>query len=377
MRDVPLAMNPLKHPFNRCRTNREASNKRTRAPTADSTPNPKGRPDEATKTRKTCSAALVVFQSLAASQGSHIVPTAKLILFVMLGLFGAAFALVWVNDLMRRRHWLRPTWFHAFVGFITDFLDTLGIGSFAVTTTLYRPARVVLDERIPGTLNVGHCLPTIVQALIYITIVEVDITTLLLTIAASVVGATFGAGVVAHWPRRQIQVGMGLALLVAALFILARLVNLLPAGGDATGLDGVQLLAACVGNFIFGALMTIGVGAYAPIMVMISILGMNPKTAFPIMMGSCAFLMPVAGIRFIRADAYDRAAALGLTLAGIPAVLIAALLVKELPLDVVRWMVVMIVVYTALAMLAAAVKEAFLRDRPPSLESSETGPRQE
>lgn len=311
---------------------------------------------------------------------------AKNTLLILLGVVAAWFAAMWLTQLSRRRNLLLaagddpdsavppsvvpapPTtmatgaggskivngWYYAFVGFVTDFMDTLGIGSFATTTTLFRLRNAVDDEKIPGTLNVGHALPTIAQAFIYITIVEIEIETLWLLIAASVLGSWLGAGVVTRLPRRGIQIGMGVALIAAAGLILGRLLKLFPEGGDALGLDGSRLAIAFAGNFLFGALMTIGVGAYAPIMVMVSLLGMNPKSAFPLMMGSCAFLMPIASARFVRAGKYDAPAALGLTLFGIPAVLLAAFIVKELPLDVVRWLVIVVVLYTATSMLWAA-----------------------
>ena len=281
----------------------------------------------------------------------------KLTLFVVLAVLAVVFCGVWGYELNRTRRWCIPTAYQALVGFITDFLDTLGVGSFAVTTTLYRLRKTIPDELIPGTLNVGHCLPTIAQAFIYISIINVEMPTLILTILSAVLGAWQGAGFVITWPRQRIQLGMGLALLAAAGLIIARPTHLLPPGGQANGLEGGYLIAALVGNFIFGALMMIGVGAYAPIMIMVSLLGMNPTTAFPIMMGSCAFLMPTAGMRIIRADTYDARAALGLAVAGIPGVLLAAFIVKELPLEVVRWLVVVVVVYTALSMLWAAIRE--------------------
>jgi uncharacterized membrane protein YfcA len=280
-----------------------------------------------------------------------------------LAFVGLVFGIVWVRVLRRNGRFRVPDFLQTVVGFITDFLDTLGVGSFAVTTAIYRSRKMVPDELIPGTLNVGHALPTIVQAFIYIAIVKVEIQTLVLTILASVLGAWIGAGYVTRWPKKQIQRGMGLALLAAAGLILARLTGLLPKGGDALGLSGGYLVAALIGNFVFGALMMIGVGAYAPIMVMVSLLGMNPDTAFPIMMGSCAFLMPTAGIRMIHAEKYHDRAALGLTLGGIPGVLIAAFIVWKLPLDAVRWLVVVVVIYTAVSMLLAASREGTAGDK--------------
>jgi uncharacterized membrane protein YfcA len=283
---------------------------------------------------------------------------AKTALLMLLGAIALAFCVVWARELTLRKHWSWPNAFHVVVGILTDFLDTLGIGSFATTTTLYRLRRTVADENIPGTLNVGHCIPTLTQAFIYITIIEVDLLTLVLLISASVLGAWLGAGVVTRMPRRRIQIGMGLSLLVAAGFILAKIFKAQPAGSSALALTGVSLAIGLVGNFVFGALMTIGVGAYAPIMIMVSLLGMNETTAFPIMMGSCAFLMPMAGARFIQSGRYDARAALGLTLGGVPAVLVAALIVRSLDLDAVRWLVLVVVTYTAISMLWSARVES-------------------
>jgi uncharacterized membrane protein YfcA len=279
----------------------------------------------------------------------------KSILFVLLGLFTAAFCVVWALDLKRRKLWLWA--YFNFVGFVTDFLDTLGIGSYATTTSLFRVRQTVADEDIPGTLNIGHTIPTIAEAFIYITIVEVEMKTLVLMIAASVLGGWLGANVVTRLPRQPIRIGMGVALLVAGALLLGQLLKRFPGGGEALSVDGLRLTIALIGNFVFGAIMTIGIGAYAPIMIMVSLLGMDPKAAFPIMMGSCAFLMPVAGIRFIRKARYDTRAALGLTLGGIPGVLIAAYIVKEMSLDVARWLVLVVVLYTAASILWAARRE--------------------
>jgi uncharacterized membrane protein YfcA len=237
------------------------------------------------------------------------------------------------------------------VGFLTDFLDTLGIGSFAPTTSLYRLLRLVPDHLIPGTLLVGHALPTVVQAIIYITVIQVDTTTLVLLIGASVLGAWLGAGVVANWPKRAIQIGMGSALLAASAIMLAGMLKILPAGGELIALSGGKLAVGLVGNFVLGALMQIGIGAYAPSLILFGLLGMNVKAIFPIMMGSCAFIMPAGGLQFVRLGRYAPRPALGLTLGGVPGVLLAAFVVRELPLQTLRWLVLVVVVYTALAML--------------------------
>ena len=246
---------------------------------------------------------------------------------------------------------------HTGIGVLTDFLDTLGIGSFATTTTIYRLKRLVDDQKIPGTLNVGHALPTVAQAWIYTTLVQVEFTTLALLILAAIGGSWIGAAIVTGLPRRAIQRGMGVALLVAAVLMIMTALNRFPGGGEAIALTGGKLALACGINFTLGALMTLGIGLYAPCMIMVSLMGMNPTAAFPIMMGSCAFLMPIAGTQFIAKGRYDLKASMGLTLGGIPAVLVAAYLVRSLPLAAVRWLVVVVVVYTAVMLLRSSRQE--------------------
>ena len=243
------------------------------------------------------------------------------------------------------------------VGFITNFLDTLGIGSFATTTAMFRGFKMVPDRIIPGTLNAGHTLPTVTEALLYIAIIPVDVVTLFSMIAAAVLGAWLGAGVVAKWSKRKVQIGMGCALLVAAVFFTMTNLGLFPAGSNDIGVHGAKLVLAVAGNFVLGALMSLGIGLYAPCMVLISLLGMNATTAFPIMMGSCAFLMPVGSLKFIKERAYSLRVALGLAVGGIPGVIIAAKIVKSLNLTTVRWLVIVVVLYTALTMLYAAFSE--------------------
>lgn len=286
------------------------------------------------------------------------IPAVKVVLFITLVATAAAYLIVWVP---RVRGTQRPGWRLLAVGVVTNFFDTLGIGSFASTTAFYklfpRLRRTVPDRLIPGTLNVGHTPPTIVQAFIFIAIIAVDLRTLVAIIAAAVAGAWLGAGQVAGWNKQTVRVVMGIALLVAASLMTATQLGVGPAGGNALGLSGVRLGVGIAVSLLLGALMTMGIGYYGPCMIMVSLLGMNPRAAFPIMMGACAFLMPVASMRFIRAQAYEPRAALGLALGGVPAVLAAAFIVKSLPLGAVRWLVVVVVLYAAAVLLFAAATD--------------------
>src|SRR5262245_23624519 len=182
--------------------------------------------------------------------------TGKGLLLAALVVVSAGYAVFWVSHIRRKPHsdGVAPGLLHHAIGFITNFFDTLGIGSFATTTSMYRLWNIVRDERIPGTLNVGHTAPTFVQALIYITIVQVDFMTLVLLIGAAVAGSWFGAGIVSGFSRRKIQIGMGLALLGAAALMAMSALQLVPGGGDALALAGPKLVLGFAINFLLGAL---------------------------------------------------------------------------------------------------------------------------
>ena len=286
---------------------------------------------------------------------------ARIVLLIVLAAMSLLFAARWIRALTARR--LRgdgssgphgPGFAHVAVGSVTNFFDTLGIGSFATTTTAYKMLRLVPDERIPATMIVGHALPATAQALIFIAVVKVDSTLLLSMVAASVVGGWLGAGVVARLPRRPIQVGMSVALLMAALFMVISQLGWLPSGGTALGLSLPALVVAVLLNFVLGALLMLGIGNYGPCLVLLSLFGMDPRAAFPIMMSTGALVIMVGGLKFMDTGRYDLRAALGLTVGGIPAVLIAGLIVKSLPLGALRWLVVAVVIYAAVAMLRSA-----------------------
>jgi uncharacterized membrane protein YfcA len=289
---------------------------------------------------------------------------AKTILVILLIVIAIAYHAFWYAAVRRRRAaegaaaaTVSPTPRSMGIGFVANFFDTLGIGSYATTTSMLKLWNVIPDEKIPGTLNVGYVMSTVVQAVIFMTIIEVEFTTLISIIGAAVLGAWLGAGVVAGLPRRKVQIGMGTALLGAAALMVVSLTGIGPAPGEALGLTGGKLAIAVGCSVVLGALMMLGIGFYAPCLIMISLLGMNPRVSYPIMMGACAFLMPSGSIQFIRKERYDLRTAIAFLIAGPLAVLLAAPLVDAIPLLYLRILVLVVVLYTAVRMLMAAASE--------------------
>jgi len=285
-------------------------------------------------------------------------------IWIALLLLSVFYVYVLTKDVLRHRSVLEQVsvWKTAAIGFVVNFFDVLGIGAFAPQTALLKFTKQTEDRVLPGTLNVANTVPVLIQALIFIQIVRVEPVTLLSMLLSAMAGAVLGAGVVSKLPVRKIQLTMGFALLVTAFFLLAGQLDWIQGGGTAIALRGWKLAVAVGANFILGALMTVGIGLYAPCMALVYALGMSPLVAFPIMMGSCAFLMPPASAKFIKEGAYNRKASVTMAIPGAIAVLIAALIVKSLPLDTLRWVVIGVVIYTAIVMFRSARRERQLVD---------------
>jgi len=281
---------------------------------------------------------------------------AQLAFYVAISLAGVAFIIGAIRAARRSTTVRWPTPVELIIGFVTDFFDTLGIGSFAPTTAIYKLRRVVPDELIPGTLNAGHTPAAIAEALIFVTAIVVDPLLLATVVGSAAAGAWLGAGVVARLPRRAIQVTMGVALLIAGTVFTAINLGALPGGGTAMSLGGWKFGLAVGINFILGALMSAGIGMYAPCMITLALMGMHPLAAFPIMMGACALLQPVASLRFFQTGKFAWGPSLGLAFGGVVGVLIAAYIVKTLPLVALRWLVIVVIAYAAFAMLRSAAR---------------------
>ncbi|MDO4903610.1 MAG: sulfite exporter TauE/SafE family protein [Limosilactobacillus sp.] len=245
------------------------------------------------------------------------------------------------------------------IGFVTNFFDTLGIGSYAPTTMLLKLTKALKsDKLLPGTLNVGCAIPVMTEAFMYIKTVKVDGVTLLSMVICGMIGSFTGSKVVSRFEERKIQVVMGCALAITALLMISGATGFtshLGAHNTATGLYGWRLYVACAVNLVLGMLMSAGIGIYAPCMALVYLLGLSPLVAFPIMMSSAAAVMPIAAYEFIKQDAYSRGPALSITICGCIGVLVAITFVKHLDVTVLMWLVIIVVIYTSVLMLVEGI----------------------
>ena len=284
---------------------------------------------------------------------------AKILVWVLI-IWTVIFGVYYVRDVLKHKEDFKevkyiPT---TIIGLLANFFDTLGIGSYATSTTAFKLTKTCPDDLIPGTLNVAYAIPVVTEAVVFIQKVTVDPLTLVLMIGAAILGAVIGASIVSKWDLKKVRIALGAALIALAIVMVCKLLGVGPFGivGTATGLTGVKLVIGVIINFVLGALMIVGLGLYAPCMALVLLLGMSADVAFPIMMGSCAFLMPSAGIKFVKEGKYNRAASLVLTISGVIGVLIACFIITSLPLTVLTWIVTAVMVICAIIFFKDAAK---------------------
>lgn len=286
----------------------------------------------------------------------------KVIVFASIGAVVTLFVAQWLRLARNRERREWPAWDDLGIGLLAYFFDALGIGNFATITALYKFRGRPTDELIPGTLNVGGVLCCLAETIIFVSIIAVSPKLLVAMVASGAVGAWLGAGIVSRTPRRAIQLFMATALLIAATAFVMGNLGAFPVDGVARGLGGWRFAVAVAANFGIGALNTVGVGSYAPTMVVLALLNLSPIAAFPLMMASGGIMVPVAGLQFLRTGRFAWGPALGIAIGGVVGVLIAAFIVKKLPLHALRWLVAVVVMYAAATLLRSAWRESIVVD---------------
>ena len=288
---------------------------------------------------------------------------AELITILILGILTVYQIVIFGHDLIVNRNQIKDGNFlvTGVIGFFTNFCDSLGIGSYAPTTMLLKLTKSLKNDKLlPGTLNVACALPVMTEAFLYIGNLKVDGTTLLSMVIAAMIGSFAGAKIVSRLDEKKIEIIVGIALAVTAVLMILSatgVITKLGANNVATGFHGWKLVVACVVNCILGALMSAGIGLYAPCMALVYLLGMNPIVAFPIMMSSCASTMPIAAAEFIKKNEYARMPSIAITLFGCVGVVIAVTFVKSLNLTVLMWLVIAVMIYTSVLMLIEGSKK--------------------
>lgn len=282
-------------------------------------------------------------------------------LLLMIVLINGYFLVIFLKDIIKNKEAMKAekasTKVLPFSAFIMFFLSTFGISDFAIGSVLYPKLNWTTMKKLPGTLNAQCVIPVATMALSYITSIEVGIKTLLVCIICQVIGAYIGPRFVVKLPEKTIKLFVGIGLIVAAILIFAGQMNWIPSNGTATELYGAKLVLAGFLLFVFGALNNIGIGSYALTMVTVYMLGLNPAAAFPIMMGACTFSVPVGSVQFVKYGEYSRKITLFAATFGVLGVLCAVFLVKSLDTNILKWVVIGVLLYSAYSMLSSLIKE--------------------
>lgn len=259
------------------------------------------------------------------------------------------------------------------LGFITNFFDTLGIGSFAPTMAWMKLQRLVPDKLIPSTMVAGHSLPVLVQSAVFLMLLGAQVKPVLLVgcIVAMLVGGQIGVPLARHSPVRAVQFLVALALLIAAASYTSANLGLTPRSVGTGALSLEVLAVAMILHLLLGVLMNFGVGNYAPTLLVFSLLGIDTKLAFPVMSSACAYGMITSGVRLVRKKGLDLHLVSGIAIGGVPAVLLAAFIVKAMPLGLLRWLVVAVVLYASAILFRAALRGRSSREATISKSSRE------
>lgn len=246
------------------------------------------------------------------------------------------------------------------IGFITDFGDTLGIGSFATTTAAFRATHYIDDDRqLPGTLNAMHAIPVMIEALFFITAVKVELSTLLPMTTAAVVGAYVGTHVTKNWHAPTVQRVMSAALFIAVVIMIVRMITNPGADNALTvhGLHGWWLVLGIVFNLGVGILMTMGLGNYAPELIFFSLMGVNPAIAFPVMMLDAALIMPTTAWNVIKMDRISWRGFAGVTIGGILGVIVAAKFFTSMDVQLLKLLIMVVSLWTAFGLFRDSFKQ--------------------
>ena len=285
-----------------------------------------------------------------------------IVLLTLVVIVNGIFALLFLKDV--KTHW-RETQAEpgnpiamAFSQFVIYFLSTMGISDFAIGASVYPNLRWVEAKKLPGTLNTACVIPVATMALCYVSSVKVGLWTLIIPIVAQILGAYISPKYVAKLPARTIKGLVITGLIVSGAMILAGLFGILPSGGDAYELSLGKLVLLGVLSFIYGALNNMGIGSYPLTMATVYALGLSPIAAFPIMMGACTFSVPVGSMQFVKLQSYSRKITLYSATFGVIGVLVAAFVVTSLDMTLLKWLAVLVIVYSAVTMMLSLRKRA-------------------
>ncbi|MFR5585763.1 MAG: hypothetical protein ACLTLQ_19785 [[Clostridium] scindens] len=272
-----------------------------------------------------------------------------------------AYAIYMYRDIIKHKE--KDSFFHmilyGIMGFVLNLLDTLGVGSNATQMAFFKLTKLSPDEHLPANGNVIFAIPVGVEFLLFLDIVEVDTVTLITMLVSSVLGAIVRGEDCQQAAGEYLEKDPGChtALRSGDSDLQVKRIRSFWHDGGRNRTYGRQARYRHCSQFCIRSIDDLRGRAICTIMALCALLGMNISVAFPIMMGSCAFLMPPASVEFVKSGKYNRPAAAIATITGIFGVLAAYYIVKSMPITLLTWIVAAVLIYMSISFVLTLKKE--------------------
>ena len=147
-----------------------------------------------------------------------------------------------------------------------------------------------------GSLVVQAALPTAVQSILFLGLVQVDTLMLVVSCVSIAIGGIISGYLINRVSRQGILYVMLITFMISAALLVLNKFHLLNIGGELTYVRGDKLIILAVVMLLAGMLPAFGVGYYSIVLVIIFMLGISPIVAYPIMTTASAVQMPMTAI---------------------------------------------------------------------------------
>jgi uncharacterized membrane protein YfcA len=217
----------------------------------------------------------------------------------------------------------------AFIGFISNLLDTVGIGSFAVIVAMRKMLGVMPDDvKLIGSMNIQAVITALAQMLIFLHYIKLDLTTMLVSIAMITLGGFLSGLIAVRINKAIVHNVMLIAFIVTGILLFLIQLDVLQFTSTSDAITGIRLGIFAIFMLIAGMLPAFGVGYYSLVKTSIFLFGVNPIIAFPIMAAASSYQMPVTAITFMSKNKFYTKSSILLAIFGLIGVFIAAPLIS-------------------------------------------------
>ena len=245
----------------------------------------------------------------------------------------------------------------AFIGFVSNLLDTVGIGSFAVIVAMRRILGVMPDDvKLIGSMNIQAVITALAQMLIFLHYIQLDLTTMLVAIAMITLGGFLSGLFATRIKTSLVRIIMLIAFIITGILLFLIQMDILSFLNNSHAIKGMRLIFFAIFMLIAGSLPAFGVGYYSLVKTSIFLFGVNPIIAFPIMATASSYQMPVTAITFMRSGKFYARSSILLAVFGVIGVFIAAPLISFVDPYTLKWILFVVVIYNIITLAIPSKK---------------------